>query len=71
MRRFIVRQKLPKTFVMLFNSTEKEGVFDKPHIYPFHITSLKAPLQNSQNQIFFQKSGNLKLMKMEGTSNHK
>lgn len=47
MRRFIARQEILKTFGMLFNSTKKGGVFDKPDIYPLHIASLKAELQNS------------------------
>ena len=47
MRRFIARQEILITFGMLFNPTEKGGVFDKPDMYPFHIASLKAELQNS------------------------
>lgn len=44
--RFISRQEILKTFGMLFKSTEKEGVFDKNDIYPFHIASFEAEFQN-------------------------
>lgn len=56
MSRFISRQEILKTFGMLFKSTEKEGVFDKNDIYPFHIASFEAEFQNRRKHRFSSRS---------------